>query len=51
MKREDNLARRFDLNVRWNASPLEFALAKYFSERHAILRILCATLHHEVLYY
>lgn len=51
MKREDDLARRFDLNVRWNASSLEFALAKYFSERHATLRILSAILHHEVLYY
>ena len=48
LKRDEDLARRFDLHVHWKASSLEFALAKYFSERHAILRILSAILHHEV---
>lgn len=48
MKNEKDLARRFDLHVRWNAPPLEFSLAKYFSERHAVLKILSILLNHEV---
>ena len=49
LKNNKDLTRKFDLNIPWDASLLEFALAKYFSERHAILRILSTILYHQVI--
>ena len=48
MRNENDLARRFDLRVNWSAPTLHFAVAKYFAERYALLKLLSIILHARV---
>ena len=48
MRNENDMARRFDLHVNWSAPTLHFAVAKYFAERYALLKLLSIVMHSRV---